>query len=148
MSNKPTVFNYQDYEKAQEKIRTQQDIIRALGDRATMSVSDILEQVKADMCDDTEACKEQERDLIDRQAAIEAVEKLYDWLDESDFDMVLDCVKNIPSIPSEHKTERPDHGYMWICPKCDVEVHSDFDGCPHCGFTRADVGECLTSFNV
>lgn len=52
MSDKPTVFNYKDYEAAQEKIRKQQDIIRVLGDRASMSVSDILEQIKADMCDD------------------------------------------------------------------------------------------------
>lgn len=30
-------------------------------------------------------------------------------------------------------------GYMWDCPKCGLENHSDFKKCPGCGYERQDV---------
>lgn len=32
--------------------------------------------------------------------------------------------------------EKPDHGYMWICPECGLVVHSDFWKCVRCGWER------------
>lgn len=40
----------------------------------------------------------------------------------------------IPSAQPERK--KPDHGYMWICPECGLEVHSDFARCVRCGWER------------
>lgn len=36
----------------------------------------------------------------------------------------------------ERKTDKPTHGYMWTCPNCGLEVHSDFARCPCCGYGR------------
>lgn len=55
MSNKPTVFNYQDYEKAPEEIRRLRNQLANVEIKHRIAVSDILEEVKADMCD--EYCK-------------------------------------------------------------------------------------------
>lgn len=48
--------------------------------------------------------------------------------------MVLHKTMKIPSAEPERKT--PDHGYMWICPECGLEVHSDFRRCVRCGWDR------------
>ena len=50
--------------------------------------------------EDSEACKEQESklDLISREQAIEAVEKLYDWLSELEWEIVMDSIKNLPPV--------------------------------------------------
>lgn len=55
MSNKPTVFNYQDYEKAQDEIHRLRGQLANMEIKNRIAVTDILEQVKADMCD--EYCK-------------------------------------------------------------------------------------------
>ena len=39
------------------------------------------------------------------------------------------------------EVKKPDHGYMWICPKCGLDVHSDYGGCIRCGWMRDDVVE-------
>lgn len=31
---------------------------------------------------------------------------------------------------------KTDHGYMWLCPKCGLPVHSDFEKCVRCGYER------------
>lgn len=36
----------------------------------------------------------------------------------------------------ERQTDKPTHGYMWTCPICGLEVHSDFAKCPCCGYER------------
>ena len=36
---------------------------------------------------------------------------------------------------NRHKTDATS-GYMWICPKCGLEAHSDFKTCPRCGYVR------------
>lgn len=51
MSNKPTVFNYRDYERAQEEIRRLRDQLANMEIKSRITVADILEQVRADMCD-------------------------------------------------------------------------------------------------
>ena len=51
MSNKPTVFNYRDYERSQEEIRRLRDLLAKSWINRGISVPDILEQVKSDMCD-------------------------------------------------------------------------------------------------
>ena len=40
----------------------------------------------------------------------------------------------VPSAEPERK--KPDYGYMWICPECGLEVHSDFVRCVRCGWER------------
>ena len=55
MSNKPTVFNYQDYEKAQEEIRRLRNQLANVEIKNRITATDILEQVKTDICD--EYCK-------------------------------------------------------------------------------------------
>ena len=30
----------------------------------------------------------------------------------------------------------PERGYMWICPKCGLSVHSDHEECVRCGYKR------------
>ena len=42
----------------------------------------------------------------------------------------------VGKIPSAGEIHRPNHGYMWICPKCDIHVHSDYTECLHCGYIR------------
>ena len=32
-------------------------------------------------------------------------------------------------------TPQTERGYMWTCPKCGTENHSDFKKCPCCGYT-------------
>lgn len=51
MSNKPTVFNYRDYERAQGEIRRLRDQLANMEIKSRIIVADILEQVKSDMCD-------------------------------------------------------------------------------------------------
>ena len=45
-----------------------------------------------------------------------------------------DKVNRMPTAEPERK--KPDHGYMWICPECGLEVHSDFVRCVRCGWER------------
>ena len=47
----------------------------------------------------------------------------------------IDLLKNAPTVQLDYKT---DHGYMWLCPKCGLVVHSDFIKCPRCGLVRHD----------
>lgn len=44
---------------------------------------------------------------------------------------INDYISNFPSA-----IDRPDHGYMWICPECGLPVHSDHEKCPRCGWVR------------
>ena len=55
MGKKPTVFNYRDYELAQDEIRRLRKQLANAQIKNRIAVTDILEQVKADMCD--EYCK-------------------------------------------------------------------------------------------
>ena len=42
-------------------------------------------------------------------------------------------------IADRSEGEAPlEHGYMWTCPKCGLDVHSDFESCPRCGYMRED----------
>lgn len=34
------------------------------------------------------------------------------------------------------KDYKTDHGYIWLCPKCGLPVHSDFERCVRCGYER------------
>ena len=94
-------------------------------------------------------------DLIRRSDAIEAIE-VVDWYHQNrNKDMVSgansdehqawykadDVYKALEAVPSADRPqgEAPlEHGYMWTCPKCELEVHSDFDTCPRCGYERED----------
>ena len=46
----------------------------------------------------------------------------------------LKVFREAPSIEIVNKPTQTDHGYMWTCPKCGLEVHSDFDRCVRCGY--------------
>lgn len=51
MSNKPTVFNYQDYEKAQEEIRRLRKQLANAQIKNRIAAADVLEEVKEQICD-------------------------------------------------------------------------------------------------
>ena len=51
MSNKPTVFNYQDYEEAVAENKRLRDRLANEQIRTRITVADILEEVKEAMCD-------------------------------------------------------------------------------------------------
>ena len=55
MGKKPTVFNYRDYELAHDEIHRLRKQLANAQIKNRIAVTDILEQVKADMCD--EYCK-------------------------------------------------------------------------------------------
>ena len=70
-------------------------------------------------------------DMISRKAAIDALEsKTYR---HTYLDQIVGIIKDLPSARPDYKT---DHGYMWICPKCGLVIHSDFDSCVRCGHER------------
>lgn len=77
-------------------------------------------------------------DLISRKAAIKAIRKdMYadkDYMSAMICEGIEDVLNGVPSAEPERKT--PDHGYMWICPVCGLEVHSDFSRCVRCGWDR------------
>lgn len=83
-------------------------------------------------------------DLISRQAAIDALGKppefkisLRKSYEEGRNDQWFDDVSALSRVPSaETERKKPDHGYMWICPECGLEVHSDFVRCVRCGWDR------------
>lgn len=52
MGKNPTVFNYRDYELAQDEIHRLRGQLANMEIKNRIVVTDILEQVKADMCDD------------------------------------------------------------------------------------------------
>lgn len=97
-------------------------------------------------------------DLISRQAAIEALWKalhdyedktekqfqesdeldVWDWINHREF---VQCMNDIDratilNLPSAQPCYKTDHGYMWLCPECGLEVHSDYDRCVRCGWER------------
>lgn len=73
----------------------------------------------------------QKDDLISRKAAINAAKE---ELDNGTYYDIPSKIEYLPSAEPERK--KPDHGYMWICPECGLEVHSDFRRCVRCGWDR------------
>ena len=80
-------------------------------------------------------------DLIKREDAIKAIEKLPNayngWSDAYDKAYIIGTLEDPTIVPSADRP-KPTHGYMWICPECGLDVHSDFDRCVRCGYERAD----------
>ena len=94
-------------------------------------------------------------DLIDRQAAIDAVENT-DWYhigktgelvhgansqEHEPLYKAKDIYAALERLPSAQPelTEnwwKTDHGYMWLCPHCGLPLHSDFEECLRCGRKR------------
>jgi len=74
------------------------------------------------------------KDTIYRQAAIEVADAVWSVTGDKNVAKVWDQLKDLPSAEPERK--KPDHGYMWICPECGLEVHSDFVRCVRCGWER------------
>ena len=83
-------------------------------------------------------------DLIDRQAAIEKINErqrklIYCFGFENDMVKIMDIAKSIlTAIPPAQPDYKTDHGYMWLCPKCGLGVHSDFAVCVRCGHKREE----------
>lgn len=80
-------------------------------------------------------------DQISRQAAIDSIRECaeaahdnHEWDMEQGYLNAIECLEEEPS--AQH--QKPDHGYMWICPECGLEVHSDFNRCIRCGYERED----------
>jgi len=91
-------------------------------------------------------------DLISRQAAIDALDVLcqehrykihgkietysqYNEAWQDALDRAEGAIFNLPSVQPEpqYKTK---HGYIWLCPKCGLLVHSDYIKCVRCGHNR------------
>ena len=62
---------------------------------------------------------------------------------DSDHDYFLDGRYAIKSGADVVEVKKPDHGYMWICPQCGLDVHSDYGGCIRCGYMRDNVVEVI-----
>jgi len=84
-------------------------------------------------------------DLIKRSDAIKAVAEVLSlnrfasFKDIKDFGRFAErMLRNVPSADRPQGEAPLEHGYMWTCPKCELEVHSDFDTCPRCGYERED----------
>lgn len=81
-------------------------------------------------------------DLISRKEAIEAVCRgcSGDFYQECQAyhgrKTFCDQIKRLRAVPSAQPDYKTDHGYMWICPKCGLMVHSDFESCVRCGHER------------
>ena len=90
-------------------------------------------------------------DLISRQAALDnAHRQLWYRMNQQGMkDRIDEWLNNLPSVEPEiiacgegelvepERTDwETDHGYMWLCPKCGLAVHSDFNKCARCGNER------------
>ena len=77
-------------------------------------------------------------DYISREAAIEAIKAsrmVYSGTWGKGLAMAAEKLRDLPAADVV-EIKKPDHGYMWICPKCGLEVHSDYDRCVRCGWER------------
>lgn len=48
---------------------------------------------------------------------------------------VLEVVRGLPSIQPEPQY-KTNYGFMWLCPKCGLPIHSDYTRCVRCGHNR------------
>lgn len=88
-------------------------------------------------------------DLISRQAAIDAIGKKSDEIYKTkqkgatyphdDFFQGMayaeNVVKQLPPIQPEPQY-KTNYGFMWLCPKCGLPIHSDYTKCVRCGHNR------------
>ena len=74
-------------------------------------------------------------DLISRQQAINALSTITLYKGSIPFNTAVMRIKQLPPIQPElqYKT---DYGFMWLCPKCGLPVHSDYTKCVRCGHNR------------
>ena len=81
-------------------------------------------------------------DLISRQAAIDALKRkqddgkgdlsrFYNTIIQHD----IEAIMQLPPIQPEPQY-KTDYGFMWLCPKCGLPVHSDYTKCVRCGHNR------------
>ena len=81
--------------------------------------------------------------LILRQAAIDALRTCYDTetitMDNGDeyinYGDAVGEIEQLPPIQPEPQY-KTDYGFMWLCPKCGLPVHSDYTKCVRCGHNR------------
>ena len=74
-------------------------------------------------------------DCISRQQAINALSTITLYKGSIPFNTAVMRIKQLPPIQPElqYKT---DYGFMWLCPKCGLPVHSDYTKCVRCGHNR------------
>lgn len=70
----------------------------------------------------TKKIKDINKVLNDIKAEIEDLEPEYD------FEGFYKCQSEVLNIIDKHTS-----GKMLVCPKCGLDVHSDFENCPRCG---------------
>lgn len=103
-------------------------------------------------------------DLISRQMAIDVLMEILDRPNHAEFLYTDEICRALGSLPSAQpdlsgysdrlwrnayergkqdarieclRTDyQTDHGYIWLCPRCGTEIHSDFDRCVRCGYER------------
>lgn len=83
-------------------------------------------------------------DCISRQDALEAFglsEKTRKYGgDHSGYDTMMmyeiqDTIEDLPPIHPEPQY-KTNYGFMWLCPKCGLPIHSDYTRCVRCGHNR------------
>lgn len=86
-------------------------------------------------------------DLIDRQAAIEAIHEDADWLAAQGSDWQVErmerdksILKSLPSAQAERKTGR------WIHDGKKYEAGTDWMHCSECGYKTVWAGACMTPY--
>ena len=73
-------------------------------------------------------------DCISREQAIKTV----GWYSCHSGDELLfadNALRQLPPIQPEPQY-KTDYGFMWLCPKCGLPVHSDYTKCVRCGHNR------------
>lgn len=72
-------------------------------------------------------------DAISRQQAIETFKDCA--VNGVGIDGIVDALEQLPPIQPElqYKTN---YGFMWLCPKCGLPIHSDYTRCVRCGHNR------------
>ena len=77
-------------------------------------------------------------DLISRQEAIDdAHRQLWYRMNQQGMkDRIDEWLKSLPAAELDASYWQTDNGYMWLCPRCGLALHSDFDECVRCGNKR------------
>ena len=78
-------------------------------------------------------------ELISKKAAIDAMAELQGRASTKaelkGISKALKRIKELPPIQPEPQY-KTDYGFMWLCPKCGLPIHSDYTRCVRCGHNR------------
>lgn len=88
----------------------------------------------------SDACKNNNNnDLISREQAMDAMAELQGRASTKaelkGISKAWKLIKKLPPIQPEPQY-KTNYGFMWLCPKCGLPIHSDYTRCVRCGHNR------------